>query len=212
MKLKRMLIIYNSVANEQENFLFLQKTYNSMKKISVLLLSILMGINVFSQKQTETKATAIKWYSFEEAIKLNKEYPKKKIFVDVYTEWCGWCKRMDATTFSQPDIIEYMNANYYAVKLDAERKDSLILDDKLFINPNPTGNRSTHQIAEMLLNGRMSYPSYVFLDEMSRPITVVPGFVEASAFEPILHYFAENEYFKKSWEAYQKDFVGKIKK
>lgn len=212
MKLKRMLIIYNSVANEQENFLFLQKTYNSMKKISVLLLSILMGINVFSQKQTETKATAIKWYSFEEAIKLNKEYPKKKIFVDVYTDWCGWCKRMDATTFSQPDIIEYMNANFYAVKLDAERKDSLIIDDKLFINPNPTGNRSTHQIAEMLLNGRMSYPSYVFLDEMSRPITVVPGFVEASAFEPILHYFAENEYFKKSWEAYQKDFVGKIKK
>lgn len=212
MKLKRMLIIYNSVANEQENFLFLQKTYNSMKKISVLLLSILMGINVFSQKQTETKATAIKWYSFEEAIKLNKEYPKKKIFVDVYTDWCGWCKRMDATTFSQPDIIEYMNANFYAVKLDAERKDSLIIDDKLFINPNPTGNRSTHQIAEMLLNGRMSYPSYVFLDEMSRPITVVPGFVEASAFEPIIHYFAENEYFKKSWEAYQKDFVGKIKK
>lgn len=212
MKLKRMLIIYNSVANEQENFLFLQKTYNSMKKISVLLLSILMCINVFSQKQTEIKATAIKWYSFEEAIKLNKEYPKKKIFVDVYTDWCGWCKRMDATTFSQPDIIEYMNANFYAVKLDAERKDSLIIDDKLFINPNPTGNRSTHQIAEMLLNGRMSYPSYVFLDEMSRPITVVPGFVEASAFEPIIHYFAENEYFKKSWEEYQKDFVGKIKK
>lgn len=212
MKFNCMLIIYNSVANEHENFLLLQKTYISMRKISVLVLSILLSINVFSQKQSDEKAKSIKWYSFEDAIKLNKEFPKKKIFVDVYTEWCGWCKKMDATTFSNPEIIEYMNANFYAVKLDAERKDSLIIDDKLFVNPNPTGNRSTHQIAEMLLNGRMSYPSYVFLDEMSRPITVVPGYVEASSFEPILHYFAENEYFKKSWEAYQKVFVGKIKK
>jgi thioredoxin-related protein len=102
-----------------------------------------------------------------------------------------------------------MNANFYSVKLNAEQKDSLIIDGKLFVNPNPTANRSTHQIAEMLLNNRMSYPSYVFMDEMGRPITIVPGFLEVATFIPIIHYFGDNEYFKKSWEVYQKEFGSK---
>ena len=58
----------------------------------------------------------------------------------------------------------------------------------------------------------MSYPSYAFLDEMGRSITVVPGFVEAASFEPILHYFGDNQYLKVAWETYQKQFVGKIGK
>lgn len=182
-----------------------------MTKISVFIITVFICFSAFAQKQADNKAASIKWYSFEEALQLNKQFPKKKLFVDVYTDWCGWCKKMDATTFSNPVIIAYMNANFYAVKLNAERKDSLIIDDKLFVNPNPTANRSTHQIAEMLLNNRMSYPSYVFMDEMGRPITIVPGYMDATAFEPILHYFGDNEYFKKAWEAYQKEFVGKVK-
>ncbi len=183
-----------------------------MTKTFVYIFSFLISLTAVAQKNTENKPKEIKWYSFEEAYQLNKQYPKKKIFVDVYTDWCGWCKKMDATTFSNPEIIEYMTEHFYSVKLNAERKDSIILDEKLFVNLNPTANRSTHQIAEMLLNNRMSYPSYVFLDEMNRPITIVPGYMDASAFEPIIHYFGDNEYFKKSWESYQKEFVGKIKK
>ena len=36
------------------------------------------------------------------------------------------------------EIIDYINQNYYAVKLDAERKDTVVIDGKMFINPNPT--------------------------------------------------------------------------
>jgi len=182
------------------------------RNIIILSLACLFSISAFAQKKIEEKATAIKWYSFEEAMNKNTQFPKKKIFVDVYTDWCGWCKKMDATTFSNPLIIDYMNDNFYAVKLNAERKDSIIIDGKLFINQNPGGNRSTHQIAEMLLNNRMSYPSYAFLDEMGRSITVVPGYIEAPAFEPIIHYFGDNQYLKIAWETFQKQFVGKIEK
>ncbi len=181
-------------------------------KIIFISLAFIYSFSVSAQKKTDVAPATIKWYSFEEALAKNAQFPKKKILVDVYTDWCGWCKKMDATTFSNPVIIDYINEYYYAVKLNAERKDSLILDGKLFINPNPTANRSTHQIADMLLNNRMSYPSYAFLDESGRSITVVPGYVEAAGFEPILHYFGDNQYLKLAWEAYQKQFVGKIPK
>ncbi len=188
---------------------FLHKTFYMMTKISAIILTLFISFSVVAQKKADNKPATIKWYSLEDAFKLNKEFPKKKIFVDVYTDWCGWCKKMDATTFSDSTVIEYMNANFYSVKLNAEQKDSLIIDGKLFVNPNPTANRSTHQIAEMLLNNRMSYPSYVFMDEMGRPITIVPGFLEVATFIPIIHYFGDNEYFKKSWEVYQKEFGSK---
>ena len=186
----------------------------NLKKLFILSLVILIGTNIiFAQKKNETKQPAtIKWYSFEEALALSKQFPKKKILVDVYTEWCGWCKRMDATTFTNPVIIDYINQKYYAVKLDAERKDTIILDGKMFINPNPTANRSTHQIAQSLLNNQMSYPSYVFLDEMGRVITISPGYSEAANFETILHYFGDNDYFNMTWENYQKQFKGKVVK
>jgi thioredoxin-related protein len=185
----------------------------NFKFFNTIFLILILSFAVNAQKKKDEKPAEIKWYSFEDAINLNaQQFPKKKILIDVYTDWCGWCKKMDATTFSNPEIVKYINEYYYAVKLNAERKDSIMLDGKLFINPNPTVNRSTHQLAEALLNNRMSYPSYVFMDEMNRPITVVPGYSEAVNFEPILHYFADNQYLKQAWETFQKQFVGKVEK
>ena len=133
----------------------------------------------FSQDKNKEKANLpgekIRWYSFEDAYKLNKKKPKK-IFIDVFTDWCGWCKKMDAETFVNPVISEYMMKHFYCVKLNAERKDTIVIDGVTFTNPNPTGRRSTHQIAVELLKGNMSYPSYVFLNEKSQwPIYGLQG-------------------------------------
>ncbi len=184
----------------------------NLRKIIILAFVILFTFN-FAKAQLKAdviQSNSIKWYSFEQAMALTKQFPKKKILVDVYTDWCGWCKRMDATTFSNPIIIDYINKYYYAVKLDAERKDTLILDGNMFVNPNPTGSRSTHQIATSLLNNKLSYPSYVFMDEMGRIITVTQGYMEAVNFEAVLHYFGDNSYFNMPWEPYQKQFKGKV--
>ena len=75
----------------------------------------------------------INWLSLQEADSLSKINPKP-MFIDVYTDWCGWCKRMDATTFQDQNIANYLNANFYPVKLDAETKDSIIFQGKLFTN------------------------------------------------------------------------------
>lgn len=185
---------------------------SKLKKIKVVLI-FLMNFTptlIFAQSSYE-EIKNINWLTFEKAIELNKNYPKKKILIDVYTDWCGWCKKMDITTFSNSEIIKFINTNFHAVKLNAEAKDTIIVDGKPFYNLNPNSNRSTHQLAEILLNNKMSYPSYVFLDELARPIFVVPGYMDAVKFEPILHYVSENMYYKLPWEAFQKQFKGTIK-
>ena len=177
-----------------------------MKYLTAIIICFSIIHSNYAQNKKNTEPQQIQWHSFEDAMRINKQFPKKKIFIDVYTDWCGWCKKMDATTFTDTAVIRYMNEHYYAVKLNAERKDSIMLDDRLLVNPNPNAARSTHQLAEMLLNGRLTYPSYVFLDEMNRTITVVPGYLDISKFMPIIHYFGDNEYFKMPWETYQKSY------
>lgn len=152
----------------------------------------------------------IHWMNFVQAYDLSKKNPKK-IFVDVYTGWCGWCKRMDATTFADPVIVDYMNKNYYNVKMDAEGKDTVVIEGTLFVNPNPESNRSSHQLAIELLRGKMSYPSYVFLNDKSQLITVVAGYQPAKEFEPILHYFGDNAYINQPWEEFRAKFKGEVK-
>ena len=65
-------------------------------------------------------AQEVEWMSWEEALaRSESDAEPKKIFVDVYTDWCGWCKRMDATTFVDPTIVSLMDEHFYAVKLNA---------------------------------------------------------------------------------------------
>jgi len=179
--------------------------------ISIILTSLVLSNSLFSQdvKKSPVKEVKVKWYSFEDAYALNKKKPKK-IFVDVFTEWCGWCKKMDAETFANPVIADYMNEHFYCVKLDAERKDTIILDGMKLVNPNPAVKRSTHQLANELLRGQMSYPSYVFLNEKGQSISVVPGFHKAKEFEVILSYFGSDAYLQKKFEDYNAGFQGSI--
>jgi len=179
-----------------------------MKRTFVFL--VLLLINV-----TSIFAQSVKWHSFEEALQLNSEraeqgLPTKKLFVDVYTDWCGWCKRMDAATFANPVIAVKLNTDWIAVKFNAERKDSVIINGQAFVNENK-GSRSTHQLAQILLNGKMSYPSYSLIDEAGKPIQVISGYIEAQQFEVMLDFFTSNAYQNKSFEAFQKTYKGEIR-
>ena len=151
----------------------------------------------------------IKWHTFQEAVALSK-VEKKKIFIDVFTDWCGWCKVMDRSTFTNPAIIKYMNAKYYAVKLNAEMKDTILFNNYSFVNPSPGTPRSTHQLASSLLNNQMSYPTTVYLDENFNMLTQVPGYKKPEEMEPILKFFGENAFSNTKWEDYIKTFKGEV--
>jgi uncharacterized protein YyaL (SSP411 family) len=85
-------------------------------KLVKSLLSILFIFSLSAWKSPE--AGLVKWLTFEEAIALHKENPKK-VLIDLYTDWCGWCKVMDRETYSNAEISTYINENFYPIKFNA---------------------------------------------------------------------------------------------
>jgi len=166
--------------------------------ISITAMLLFTSVNIKAQE------SKVKWYSIEEAIELNKK-DQRKIFIDVYTDWCGWCKKMEATTFTNPEIAKILNEEYYAVRFDAETKDTINFAGQIFVNEGDR-SRSPHQLAVALLQGKMSYPSVAYLNENNQLLTSVPGYYTADRLEPILMFFAEDAFMSKSFEEYQKEF------
>jgi thioredoxin-related protein len=116
---------------------------------------------------------------------------------------------MDANTYSNAQIIRYINENYYAVKFDAEQKTPVTILDHTFSFVGE-GRQGYHELAAALLQGKMSYPSTVFLDEEFRMIQVVPGYLDAAGIEPILAYFGSGAYTNTEWPAFEEAFVSKL--
>lgn len=176
--------------------------YNKNKSVTKLIfLSILIlftTTNLLAQNH-------IKWMTWEEAQAANKKNPKK-IFVDVYTDWCGWCKKMDATTFEDPKIVNYINKNFYAVKFNAEQKEEIIFNGKTYKYVS-NGTRGYHELANELMQGRMSYPTSLYLDENLNLLSPVPGYQDVPTLEMILRFFGEKNYLTSTWEEYQKNYV-----
>ena len=179
-----------------------------MKKY-IVALTLAAGIVFPAHAQKTASPEKIHWYSFEEAMALSEKKPKK-IFVDLYTDWCGWCKQMDKTTFADSIIIRTMNKYYYAVKLNAERKDTVVYKGNKYINPSPGSARSTHQLAITLLQGQLGYPSFVFLNDKQDMITKVMGYRSNKELEVILKYYGENADKKKTLDQYKLDFKSEI--
>ena len=114
---------------------------------------------------------SIQWMKFEEAIAANANNPKM-ILVDVYTDWCGWCKKMDKDTFTDPRVIAHFQKNFYAVKLNAEdTKRKFPFMGKTF--------SEAEMAASMRVN---SYPNFVVIEPGLQNIAQLPGYREPEAF------------------------------
>jgi len=175
-----------------------------MKSINIFVLITIACFQVSAQT-----AEKVKWYTIDEALKLNATAPRK-IMIDVYTDWCGWCKKMDAETFDHPVIARYINKNFYPVKFDAESSAPVKFGDNTFINQGVGGARkSTHQFATAL--GVTGYPAVAYFTGDLKLIGVVPGFLTAEQIEPLLHFIVEEKFQSISLEEYQKTFVSELK-
>ncbi len=140
--------------------------------------------NAVKGNETTTKSNAIEWYSIEDLEALQKKAPKK-VIVDVYTDWCKWCKVMDKKTFEDPEFINFAKDDYYFVKLDGETQRDINYSGKTYSYVN-TGRRGYHQLASVLLGGRLSYPSCVILDENLSKVNVARGYKSTQDFKTFL--------------------------
>lgn len=174
-----------------------------MKRIFLFLLLLMAAYPLFSQDNT------VKWYTIQEAEKLSKQ-STKPIFIDTYTDWCGWCKKMDQETFTNPVIADILNNSFYPVKFDAEGNESVKFLDQTYINDGKYGK--AHQLAVALLQGQLSYPTVVFLTKQDNKYSAspVPGFRQPKEMEVLLSFFANKAYETQEWEDFQNTFKGKI--
>lgn len=152
--------------------------------------------------------TPVKWMTFEEAVAANAKAPKK-IFIDIYTDWCGWCKKMDASTFSHPVIAKYMNDNFYNVKFNAEQRGDVVFNGHTF-KFLANGSRGVHELAVALTNNKLSYPMFIFMDEELRILSPLPGYQKADFFDGVLKYFGDGNYKKMKWEEFHGSFTSTI--
>lgn len=160
-----------------------------------------------------SQAQEINWMSFNEALEAQKKEPKK-IFMDVYTDWCGPCKLLDKRTFHNKDVVSYVNKHFYAVKFNGEGTEEIRYNNFTYTNPNynPSrkGRNSQHFFANALkITG---YPSMVFFDEKATLIAPVVGFKTPQQLEIYLKMIHKDHYKElttaDAWQKYEASFVG----
>ena len=173
-----------------------------MKKDIVILLIVIFCVS-FVNAQEE-----VKWYSIDEAMELAIQEPRVLV-IDVYTYWCGWCKRMEATTFSDPVIAQYLNENFYPVKLNAEGKEDIVLGDKTFKFVD-NGRRGYHEIAAIVTKGRLSFPTISYVDHSGKVLEAFPGYKTVDQFEVDLAFFQTEAYKTKTLKEFSESYTSNL--
>lgn len=172
-----------------------------MKKIYLLTLFVL-GFTLVNA-QTES----IKWVSINELEALQKSEPRK-VLIDVYTKWCGPCKMMMAQTFTDPSVIKLINEKFYAVKFNAEGNETIKFKGYEFANKSyvaeKPGRNSTHEFTGAIapVNGKIAYPTIVYMDENLNIISPVQGFMRPPQILPLLGYISEGAYTSQPYDKY----------
>jgi thioredoxin-related protein len=194
----------------------MQKMQHAMKRMLMLSLACLLllpaGFAQGRNKKSSGGAVAagttaaddqeIHWMNIDDVQVAMKKQPKK-VWIDVYTDWCGWCKRMDKTTFMNPNVIRYMNEHFYAVKLNAEQREDIRFMGKMY-TADPADR--THPFAKEILHDQLSYPTTIFMEENFQHPMSIPGYQDVNTIEAILKYLGDDIYKKKPWPEFQSTF------
>ena len=159
-----------------------------MKKL--LIAASVAAVTLFATMMTNATPAELEWKTISQAL---DEAPKanKLIILDVYTDWCGWCKRMDRDTYADSTVRAYLNSHYIASKMNPEKEGKLTYDGKEY---------SQRDFGQAL--GVNGYPATAFFNEKGEVLTVVPGYIKADEFLHILKYFGDGIYKTTKWEDY----------
>jgi len=118
---------------------------------------------------------------------------QRPVLVDVYTQWCGWCKRMDRDVYSRDDVREYLSQKFVTVKLDAEAPDEARYAGKAYT--------SRTLAAYFRITG---YPTTLFLKSDGTHLVSVPGYVDGEKFLLLLRYIGDGHLDRGvAWEEFR---------
>ena len=170
------------------------------KKSILYLLSILLictsAINMPAGKEK------INWLTLEEA-QQKFEIEPKPVIIDLYTNWCYWCKVMDKKTYNNKNVVEYINKNFYAVKVNAETKETIEWRNKNYFY---NSQNKVNDFALYVTNGQLGFPSTIIFSQLQKEPAAIPGFMTPKEIESILKYFGEEVYKTKNFLQFSKTF------
>lgn len=130
------------------------------------------------------------WMPLEEAMQ-HSMHEQKYVLIDVYTEWCGFCRRMIAETYADSRVHDALDTWFLPVRLNAESKEEVNFLGK------------TYTMSELALQlGVRSYPTTIFLNSEGEPVAAQPGFVEPSRFHHMLSYIGSERFLSQSFSEY----------
>jgi len=174
----------------------------TLKKSNLILVALLLVLGTNAQ---DDHNGLVKWLSLKEAQEKNKQVPKPFI-IDIYTDWCGWCKYMMKTTYSNPAIAEYINTHFYPVKFDAETKDTIEYNGQIYkpLSPQP---KTPHELAVKFLGQSLSYPSTMFVTNNFSTNILSQGYLEDKKLEPFLVFMVENAWQTTQFDEFNRHFT-----
>jgi len=137
-------------------------------KYAKIIFILVFGIGFLSHTELHAQKEQINWISFEQ-LEDSMNVKPKKVLISFYADWCSYCKKMDQVAYKDSKVIALLNSEYYAVKMNAESKDTIVFEGKKFYNAELGKKRNpTHQIP-LLLASRKGYsfslPVTLILDE-----------------------------------------------
>jgi thioredoxin-related protein len=181
---------------------------NVQKKYRVKLISLLifgcLGNCFISLAQ---KKNTIKWIAFEQ-LEMEQAKKRKKVLIEVYAKDCEWCQKLEKEILNNPVITNYINLNFYSIKVEAFDKTPIRFNNKELLSTN-----GFHPITAEFLKGQtpLSFPTLLFFDEKFTILNFLKGYNTAKNLELAVNYFGGNYYKTQNWDEFLKNFKGQIK-
>jgi thioredoxin-related protein len=142
---------------------------------------------------SSTRREAARSVAFEEAFARAKT-EHKSVLVDVYTDWCSWCRKMDAETYANASVRTLLDAKFLVVKLNAESQTEIVFN----------GQRVS--MADFARQSDVTgYPTTLFFDANGHGVVSLPGYFDATRFTKILTYVADGRYTSMNLDQYLSD-------
>jgi thioredoxin-related protein len=171
-----------------------------MQKVKLSIL-YLLALLITSAREPSSEQGQVHWLTLDEA-SAHFQKDQRPILIDLYTDWCGWCKTMDHKTYMDKRVADYLNNKFYPVRLNAETKNQISWNNKVYeFNANYRAN----DFAIYLTGGRLEFPTTIFIPYDGMP-QAIPGYMPPKDFELLVKYFGEKAYGQIPFEVYRNKF------
>ena len=168
------------------------------------ILCIVIFLSSFTKSSLINKEN-VHWLTIEE-MQVKMKIEKRPVLVDLYTNWCYWCKVMDKKTYSDPKVAAYINEHFYAVKINAESKEMIMWNEKLY---SYNQQNKLNDFALFVSPGQIGFPTTAIFPDLSLQPAAIPGYMTIKDIEPVLNYFGQNKYNEQSFNDFAKTYKSK---